>query len=1125
MNSALQRFSSVKLINISIMTLIVLLFIGSSVIYAKKDPNDLTNQPHDFNKFICGTRADHSLHSKALMIHAENVKRLSEIQLAPSVTADFDEGDVAVMVDDGTLIRPPAANPFDLDGMTLLFTPNDKGGYDVDKVAFSWDSSFGTNVGAGDDTNHNIDFIAGFSFPYFGITWDSVFVRSNGNVTFGAIGDPDFFDPGDFIIELPMIAAFFGDLDPSVAGGVFAKEQLTKFTVTWNAIPEFEVSNSNSIQLVLNSNGSFQVSYNGIGISIPANGTLFVGFNSGKPDPAVRAVDFSNVPIAGDNIDILFDLFKPANQFPEVDEIALFNKFYESHDDIYDQIILLTNFTSNNIPPLAFAFYLSISNSIQGINRGIFDFSAVFGSAGRLKGYLNLNQMAVWPDDPYNRFFGDGNNFLTIMGQEGGHRWLSFLRFDQGGGANGLLLGRSLAHWNAYTGFEVTSIMGGGNNWVEISPNVFEVRAQLDYYSNLDQYAIGLRAPEEVPPVFYISSVSNNDSATRTDPLRSNTFLPGTRGFGTRVEVTIEDVIAAEGPRIPARASSQKDIQQAFILLVQQGPLPSDAELNKAKRFVAAWKDYWVVATDGRSTMSTNLNTVLDVAAVEGVVRDASTTQTIDKILAYRVDKDIKQTVAAGGYYTWRTLADSVGEPDGSFTQIISAFPYIPDTSIVPVTFSSTITQDINLTELPTGSVAGTITDSNTGATVEAQVVLHAFSDIIGSFEVEVETNGSGGYTFADLYVTYPSVISYEGITVFPDFPNIVTEIEEIVVEEGIVTTADIAVDVADLLLVNDDPNTAYGNYYTDVLDSLMITYHHWFTAERGVAPAPAAATETGYPIIIWYTGDETSNLISAAEEDSLTAFLDAGGRLFLTGQNIVENLPTSSPLLTNYLNVSHGGNSTKVLMAAVAGNPVTGGERLFGITGVSGANNQTSKDILIPSGIATEALLYGSSGPEVAAVTVDDGNYKIFLTGFGFEGLISGNRITPPDQLMFRTLTWFGVPGLISVEDEVIASLPKKFELEQNYPNPFNPETSINYAIPQNASVKLTIYNILGQKILTLVDEQKLSGVYSVSWNGKNDSGAQVASGLYFYRLEARHTTGGNQRIFVDAKKMLLLK
>ena len=125
----------------------------------------------------------------------------------------------------------------------------------------------------------------------------------------------------------------------------------------------------------------------------------------------------------------------------------------------------------------------------------------------------------------------------------------------------------------------------------------------------------------------------------------------------------------------------------------------------------------------------------------------------------------------------------------------------------------------------------------------------------------------------------------------------------------------------------------------------------------------------------------------------------------------------------------------------------------------------------------------------------------------------------------MNRALSWFGVPGLVSVEDEIIAAIPKKFELKQNYPNPFNPSTSINYSISQDATVRLTIFNILGQQISTLVDEQKSTGSYTVNWNGNTNGGIQVASGLYFYRLEARHMNKGNQRVFVDVKKMLLLR
>ncbi|MFQ5708509.1 MAG: FG-GAP-like repeat-containing protein [bacterium] len=98
--------------------------------------------------------------------------------------------------------------------------------------------------------------------------------------------------------------------------------------------------------------------------------------------------------------------------------------------------------------------------------------------------------------------------------------------------------------------------------------------------------------------------------------------------------------------------------------------------------------------------------------------------------------------------------------------------------------------------------------------------------------------------------------------------------------------------------------------------------------------------------------------------------------------------------------------------------------------------------------------------------------------------------------------------------------ALPEGFELQQNLPNPFNPTTTIRYNIPelQNSSmVKLTIYNTLGQKIRTLVNEKQAAGVYSVKWDGKDSTGLQVASGVYVYRLRLDH--------FVQSKKMILLR
>ena len=88
---------------------------------------------------------------------------------------------------------------------------------------------------------------------------------------------------------------------------------------------------------------------------------------------------------------------------------------------------------------------------------------------------------------------------------------------------------------------------------------------------------------------------------------------------------------------------------------------------------------------------------------------------------------------------------------------------------------------------------------------------------------------------------------------------------------------------------------------------------------------------------------------------------------------------------------------------------------------------------------------------------------------------------------------------------------LPSDFSLSQNYPNPFNPNMVIQYALPSHSEVELTIYNLLGQKVITLVNQEQLAGVHQARWNGTN------ASGVYLYKL-----TAGD---FVETRKVMLVK
>ncbi|MCI0596125.1 MAG: T9SS type A sorting domain-containing protein, partial [candidate division Zixibacteria bacterium] len=113
-------------------------------------------------------------------------------------------------------------------------------------------------------------------------------------------------------------------------------------------------------------------------------------------------------------------------------------------------------------------------------------------------------------------------------------------------------------------------------------------------------------------------------------------------------------------------------------------------------------------------------------------------------------------------------------------------------------------------------------------------------------------------------------------------------------------------------------------------------------------------------------------------------------------------------------------------------------------------------------------------------------------------------------------------LPLALSIADSVVGigdaeTLPKTFAVSPNFPNPFNPVTTISYDIPQASEVTLVVYNILGQKVRTLVNSRKDPGRYSVMWDAANDAGAAVASGIYIYRFQAGD--------FLQVRKMVLLK
>ncbi len=149
----------------------------------------------------------------------------------------------------------------------------------------------------------------------------------------------------------------------------------------------------------------------------------------------------------------------------------------------------------------------------------------------------------------------------------------------------------------------------------------------------------------------------------------------------------------------------------------------------------------------------------------------------------------------------------------------------------------------------------------------------------------------------------------------------------------------------------------------------------------------------------------------------------------------------------------------------------------------------------------------------ETCALSLDNLIYKSFFTSFDLSQFTSDDDI---NMIIGDVLEWFEIEPVGS--DNELIDVPVTSSLKQNYPNPFNPTTTISFTTTESTeNTELVIYNIKGQKVKQLVSSQLSAGQHSVIWNGKDENGKSVTSGIYFYRLKAGS--------FDKVKKMILLK
>ncbi len=202
----------------------------------------------------------------------------------------------------------------------------------------------------------------------------------------------------------------------------------------------------------------------------------------------------------------------------------------------------------------------------------------------------------------------------------------------------------------------------------------------------------------------------------------------------------------------------------------------------------------------------------------------------------------------------------------------------------------------------------------------------------------------------------------------------------------------------SDILLVDDDQGSAYETYYANALIAAGRSYDTWTVSTQG---SPSASTLQAHSIVIWLTGDDYSNTLSSTDEANLATFLNGGGKLFISGQDIGYDIRTDS-FYGSYLHASFVADDTNVYDLAGAG--IFNGTNI-NISGTGGANNQSYPSAV---GVASGGVgIFDYSGTTYTwgGVSTDTGTYKVVYFSFGFEAI---NSAASRNSVMNTILTWF---------------------------------------------------------------------------------------------------------------------
>jgi hypothetical protein len=370
--------------------------------------------------------------------HERNMKRLKDLAAKGKAPRDPDVSDVdeegsgsgsrniAVVVDNGTIVLPEApAKPLDIQpGTQIRFAPTGAHTFNVDLLSgVALDPSFGTPItfidGSGPPDDAFYEAAIPFTFTFMGIGYHSIFVGSDGHITFGAgDGTSTNRDIGRAAGGPPRLSVLLADYDVGCGGTDYVDVRADRVVVTWNNIVHFQRElidgcgigvSGNTMQAILYNNGTIEYRYGTLDFPIFNDPTLNTGNNGsvigiaeGNSTGPYTELDLTTeLPKTNLQAGAIYEEFTPVIRYISVDDIQLSKVFYSTHHDYYDLLVHFEDFPNASGGS---AHELSTKNQTLGLNRGIQDDDAIFGSAGELEAVLYMNDIYKWYGQKANDF-------------------------------------------------------------------------------------------------------------------------------------------------------------------------------------------------------------------------------------------------------------------------------------------------------------------------------------------------------------------------------------------------------------------------------------------------------------------------------------------------------------------------------------------------------------------------------------------------------------------------------------------------------------------------------------------------------------------------------------------------